>query len=67
VLEAAIGFGDPDDVLSRENIFSTATVVILVSLLVIGIIVALAGIIITILDRRQINRMKQFGDTRDLI
>jgi len=35
---------------------------IVVSLLVIGIILAIAGVIITILDRSQITRMKQFDD-----
>ncbi len=67
VLEAAIGFGDQDDVLSRKNLLSFDIVLILVSTFVIGVIVAIAGIVITILDRRQINRMKRFGDTRDLI
>jgi hypothetical protein len=67
VLEAAIGFGDQDDVLSRKNLLSFDTVVILVSTLVIGIALAIVGIVITILDRRQIKRMKQFGDTSDLI
>lgn len=67
VLEAAIGFGDQDNVLSRKNLLSFDTVVILVSTLVIGVALAIVGIVITILDRRQINRMKRFGDTSDLI
>jgi hypothetical protein len=67
VLEAAIGFGDQDDVLSRKNLFSFDTVLILVSTLMVGMILAIAGVIIIILDRRQINRMKQFGDNSDLI
>ncbi|MDQ4050444.1 MAG: hypothetical protein M3093_02405 [Thermoproteota archaeon] len=67
VLEAAIDFGDQDEVLSRKNLLSFDTVLTLVSTFVIGVIVAIAGIVITILDRRQINRMKQFGDTSDLI
>jgi hypothetical protein len=67
VLEAAIGFGDQEDMLSRKNLFSAMTVLILVTLLLIGIALAIAGAIITILDRRQINKMKQFGDTSDLI
>ncbi len=67
VLEAAIGFGDQENMLSRKNLFPAMTVLILVSLLVIGIALAIAGAIITILDRSQINRMKQFGDTSDLI
>ena len=67
VLEAAIGFGDQDDVLSRKNHLSFDTVLILVSTLVVGVVLAISGAIITILDRRQINRMKQFGDPSDLI
>jgi hypothetical protein len=42
--------------------------IIVVSILVIDIALAIAGVIITtILDRNQINRMKQFGDISDLI
>lgn len=41
--------------------------IIVVSILVIDIALAIAGVIITILDRNQINRMKQFGDINDLI
>lgn len=67
VLEAAIGFGDQEDVLSRKNLLSIDTVLVLVLTLVVGVVLAIAGVIITILDRRQINRMKQFGDTSDLI
>jgi hypothetical protein len=67
VLEAAIEFGDQDDVLSRKNLLSLDTVLVLLSALVVGVVLAIAGVIITILDRRQINRMKQFGDTSDLI
>ena len=40
---------------------------VVVSLLVIGIALAIAGVIITILERNQINRMKQFGDISDII
>jgi hypothetical protein len=67
VLEAAVGFGDKDDVLSRKNHLSFDTVLIIVATFVVGVVLAIAGVIITILDRRQINRMKQFGDTSDLI
>ncbi len=43
------------------------TVLIIVLLIIIGIALPIAGAIITILDWSQINRMKQFGDTSDLI
>ena len=67
MLEAAIGFGDQHDVLSGRNVLSSDTVLILASTLVVGVVLAIAGVIITILDRRKINKMKQFGDTSDLI
>ncbi len=67
MLEAAIGFGDQHDVLSRRNVLSFDLVLLLVSTLVVGVVLAIAGVIITILDRRKINKMKQFGDTSDLI
>jgi hypothetical protein len=68
VLEAAISFGDQDGMLSRKNLLYEMTVLILIPLLVIGMALAIAGALITILDRSQINRMKQqFGDTSDLI
>jgi hypothetical protein len=54
--------------LNRKDFLSAMTVLILFSLLVIGMALAIAGALITILDRSQINRMKQqFGDTGDLI
>ena len=58
MLEAAIGFGDQDGMLSRKNLLYKMTVLILISLLVIGMALAIAGALITILDRSQINRMK---------
>jgi hypothetical protein len=42
-------------------------VLLCLSLIVIGIALAIAGVIITILDWNQINRMKHFGDIRYLI
>jgi VIT1/CCC1 family predicted Fe2+/Mn2+ transporter len=42
-------------------------VVLCLSLIVIGIALAIAGFIITILDGNQINRMKHFGDISYLI
>ncbi|AFU57449.1 hypothetical protein Ngar_c05050 [Candidatus Nitrososphaera gargensis Ga9.2] len=68
VLEANIVLGDQETVLSRGiNISSAVTALVFTSLLGIGIAVAVAGAIITILDRRRISKMKQFGDTRDLV
>ena len=67
VLEAAMSFGDWEHVLDRKSLFSAMTVLIFVVLLGIGITLAIAGAIITILDRSRVKRMKQFGDTSDLI
>jgi hypothetical protein len=66
-IEVAMIFGDWEYVLGRKNLFSAMTVLIFVFLLVICIAVAIAGTIITILDRRRVKRMKQLGDTSDLI
>jgi hypothetical protein len=67
VIEAAIIFGEQDNVLSRKDLLSFQTVLIIVSTLGIGLILAITGIMITVFDKRQINRMKEFGDTTDLI
>jgi len=59
-LEASVLFGD-------QGSFATSEQVILSSLLYVGIIAVIAGAVITILDRRRIGKMKQFGDTSDLV
>lgn len=59
-LEASILFGD------RES-FATQEQIIFNSLVYAGIIAAIAGSVITVLDRRRTSRMKQFGDTSDLV
>lgn len=59
-LEASVLFGD-------QGSFATSEQVIFNSLLYVGIIAVIAGAVITILDRRRIGKMKQFGDTSDLV
>jgi hypothetical protein len=59
-LEASVLFGDQGSFATREQ-------VIFNSLLYVGIIAIIAGAVITILDRRRIGKMKQFGDTSDLV
>ena len=59
-LEASILFGD------RES-FATQEQVIFNFLVYAGIIAAIAGAVITVLDRRRASKMKQFGDTSDLV
>jgi hypothetical protein len=68
VLEATVVLGDQETVLSRGiNVSSAITALVFTSILGIGIAVAIAGAVITILDRRRISKMKQFGDTSDLV
>jgi hypothetical protein len=68
VLEATVVLADQETVLSRGfDLSSAATALALISLLGAGIAAAIAGAVITILDRRRISRMKQFGDTSDLV
>jgi hypothetical protein len=59
-LEASVLFGD-------QGSFATSEQLIFNSLIYAGIIAAIAGAVITILDRRHIGKMKQFGDTSDLV
>jgi hypothetical protein len=68
VLEPFIVLGDQETVLSQGIDFSaTMTALAFTSLLGIGVAVAMAGAVITVLDRRRISKMKQFGDTSDLV
>jgi hypothetical protein len=67
VLEGAMSFGDWEHVLGRKDLFSATTILFIVFLLGIGIALAIVGAIITVLDRSRKRRMKQFGDTSDLI
>jgi hypothetical protein len=67
VLEAAVVLGDSETVLERTQLSSAVLALAFTSLLFIGVAVAIAGAVITILDRRQSKKMKQFGDTSDLV
>jgi hypothetical protein len=68
ILEPFIVLGDQDTVLSQGIDFSaTMTALAFTSLLGIGVAVAIAGAVITVLDRRRISKMKKFGDTSDLV
>ena len=59
-LEASVLFGDRASFASAEQVISSF-------MLSAGIITAIAGTVITILDRRRSSKMKQFGDTSDLV
>lgn len=66
-LEVSVLLDDYETVLSRSNLSTAMGALGFTSLLAVGMAVAIAGAIITFLDRRRINRMKQFGDTSDLV
>lgn len=59
-LEASVLFGDRGSFASTEQLIASF-------ILSAGIIAAIAGAVITILDRRRASKMKQFGDTSDLV
>lgn len=66
-LEASVLLDDYETVLSRSNLSTAIGALGFVSLLGVGIAVAVAGGVVTFMDRRRINKMKQFGDTSDLV
>jgi hypothetical protein len=66
-LEASLLLDDYETVFSRSNLSSAVGALGFVSLLGVGAAVAVAGVVITFMDRRRINKMKQFGDTSDLV
>jgi len=63
VLEPFIVLGDQENVL----VSATESVLAFTLLIAIGAAVAVAGAVITVLDKRRITKMKQFGDTTDLV
>jgi hypothetical protein len=66
-LEASIILGSQESVLSTADISSAVMTLIFGFMLVAGIATAIAGAVITVMDKRRIARMKQFGDTTDLV
>ncbi len=66
-LEASIILGSQESVLSAADISSAVVTLIFGFMLMAGIAAAVAGAVITIMDKRRISKMKQFGDTTDLV
>lgn len=66
-LEAAMVLDSQEAVLSRAGALSPAITVAFGFMLVAGIGALAAGVVVTIMDRRRFSRMKQFGDTSDLV
>jgi len=67
VLEPSIVLGNQESVLSQAIGAPPATLIAIVIILFTGAAVAVAGTVITILDKRRTTKMKQFGDTSDLV
>jgi hypothetical protein len=66
-LEASIILGSQESVLSTADISSAVMTFIFGLMLMAGIATAIAGAAITVMDKRRISKMKQFGDTTDLV
>jgi uncharacterized repeat protein (TIGR01451 family) len=67
-LEANIIFGDKNMIVERGLSISPETLSLVFNLtLYTAFAVIITGAIITILDRQRISKMKQFGDTSDLV
>jgi len=66
-LEASIILGSQESVLSTVDISSAVMTFVFGLMLVGGIATAVAGAVITVMDKRRITKMKQFGDTADLV
>jgi len=65
--EVHIIFGDQESIAGGLGVDPVTLGVVFNFTLYAGISVFIAGIIITILDRQRANKMKQFGDTSDLV
>jgi hypothetical protein len=66
-ISASVVFGEEQvvsEVIAMPNMVSTA---ISTLLLIAGIIILAAGGIVTVLDRRKAQKMKQFGDMSDMV
>ena len=67
-LEANIVFGDQRSIIESGLDIKPVTLSVMFNFtLYAGIAVFVAGVIITVLDRQRTSKMKQFGDTSDLV
>jgi uncharacterized repeat protein (TIGR01451 family) len=67
-LEANIVFGDRKSIIESGLDINPVTLGMMFNFaLYAGIVVFAAGVIITVLDRQRARKMKQFGDTSDLV
>lgn len=66
-LEAAAIIDSQEAVLSRAGALSPVITVAFGLMLVAGVGALAAGAVITVIDRRRLSKMKQYGDTSDLV
>lgn len=66
-VDVAAILGDNETIIQESGLSFATLAMAFISLLFVGIALLVAGTAITILDRRRINKMKQFGDTSDLV
>ena len=66
-LEAAVVMDSQEAVLNRAGALSTVITVAFGFMLVAGVGALVAGTVITIMDKRRVSKMKQYGDTSDLV
>lgn len=66
-VEAAVIMDSQEAVLSRAGALSPIITVAFGFMLVAGAGALIAGALITIVDRRRLTKMKQYGDTSDLV
>lgn len=65
-VEAGIILGRQESILGRAELLPQLALAS-TSLVVAGVVAIVTGIALVVLDRRRINKMKQFGDTSDLV
>ncbi|MGI0038044.1 MAG: hypothetical protein ACRD99_06775, partial [Nitrososphaera sp.] len=66
-LEAAVVLDSQEALLSRAGALSPGITVAFGFMLVAGVGALVAGAVITVMDNRRASKMKQFGDTSDLV
>jgi hypothetical protein len=66
-LQAAVILDSQEAVLSKAGALSPVITVVFGFMLVAGVGALAAGAVITFVDRRRLGKMKQFGDTSDLV
>jgi hypothetical protein len=67
-IQVAASLGDQQEVITKRLDLSAAVAAVVFGFLIVaGIGVTIAGGVLTIFDKRRISKMKQYGDTSDLV